>query len=1307
MHFRHYRSSFESMVFETTGVLHGPSEVSTAGGVYGWIQRLHPSAVSGDNPIEILADGVSNIQRGVPIPEKTALIRAEPVYRRKFVMEHLFEVVVMYLFNGLKSTMNVPESGSNTDTTALLHYLVYMIPEADKLHVVDMDANKHYFERMENVRVIFDHTDFRFRVIIKQGAGTAGWIDISLQLRMHFADMVKKMAPVGNIEIDEHWVEIVNKFRTHLVSSLSSHTGKSLEVVDNWVLQSRDIQWETSNYATGHVKDQDLIGQTNTDNVNRVKPFIISYWADNYLEFNGYKLARMFNGLVGYGEYLYSRDNNFCRKATNNFFVINGAEKKWLWEDLPVGLEKDAVRSRASTMRQTNGVEEDRGKVLESFIKDGKLHLTDDFRDMVDRRHVDAWDTIVTKGITVVTKRILQGATMARAYKEYDFRIVSEALRRYLEYQLADIFPVRNVPVHNIPDDEFPVEGLVADHAINMSYGDGVLEPEVLGNIYHQFMIECFRVAKLRGIADFYMGVTIVKSIRDQVSRLIKSGVHLEREKWLLREHTSVVTEEYLIHMREMYKTTFWNNPSENVMPVRKTPPTATATFGSTNNVAWEGLGDIAVSNNSSNNDTYMDPVINTHAVGYAKWARFNNVPCNVFALGYSADMLQKYYDRKVNYNGLPNFVSSCDLTSLLRTTQDLVRGFDKFIVSVSNSRASPTNRDNFTIPMLQTTRSPYEKHGLPYPLDGGWGVYGAVVNKDCGKRRLHCDDLLVFGNVLFTVVNSPGIFNLLNSAAGDVAVAARNLNMQGNFSNTTRPVPYLPMPANIGFVNSGKQIQDGNIDTTSHDNNSTWIGISKMTYTKLRVGIMDQADTKHSSRWYLDEVLNNTRPTTSETALHAWSSFMSRIYKKQGFADLFRGYTARRKKQHEQYPDMPEDVAHLSIQDQIEKDSLRLVQHLHTCCKDAGLQTTDPTADNYAFSSLYKMKIKMPQNLSHQIFYILFGETICKLADDLVAMKMRTENPAQNLQMRSNYLLAKHLRDQIPDFLIRITKMFFNGDLHRSLVSQLRRNRHKNTTPVVTTQEDLTGTKDFELIVRNVEHVTHNMRNKQAGEYLKDTPWHRRSVSAEVTKQNIVRMFTENYVGGIAAENDTPGSPITSEPSSPTPSSPVSSINAPTSSVPNDSSSFGTGEESTESDMIPEEDSNMSKSKATFHPYVQMYTRVDSYFTKGVEYRNSHEKDEIWDNVDLFYENRMLAMRICEEQMHLIERHQGYLKDYPGSVSWQLLFDMFLYQRQRFAELRMPVHLKKQLLQKSEAATRNFYHDPTGFTEVQRKSKH
>jgi hypothetical protein len=201
--------------------------------------------------------------------------------------------------------------------------------------------------------------------------------------------------------------------------------------------------------------------------------------------------------------------------------------------------------------------------------------------------------------------------------------------------------------------------------------------------------------------------------------------------------------------------------------------------------------------------------------------------------------------------------------------------------------------------------------------------------------------------------------------------------------------------------------------------------------------------------------------------------------------------------------------------------------------------------------------------------------------------------------------------------------------------------------------------------------------------------------------------MFTENYVGGIAEENDTPGSPITSEPSSPTPSSPVSSIPSPTSSVPNDSSSFGTGEESTESDMIPEEDSNMSKSKATFHPYVQMYTRVDSYFTKGVEYRNSHEKDEIWDNVDLFYENRMLAMRICEEQMHLIERHQGYLKDYPGSVSWQLLFDMFLYQRQRFAELRMPVHLKKQLLQKSEAATRNFYHDPTGFTEVQRKSKH
>ena len=75
---------------------------------------------------------------------------------------------------------------------------------------------------------------------------------------------------------------------------------------------------------------------TNNHEVLKRSPFVVSYWADNYLEFDSYKLARMFNGLVGYGEFLYKRDNNYSRMAVNNFSLKSIPTKSGYGKIFPV-----------------------------------------------------------------------------------------------------------------------------------------------------------------------------------------------------------------------------------------------------------------------------------------------------------------------------------------------------------------------------------------------------------------------------------------------------------------------------------------------------------------------------------------------------------------------------------------------------------------------------------------------------------------------------------------------------------------------------------------------------------------------------------------------------------------------------------------------------------------------------------------------------------------------------------------------------------------------------------------------------------
>ena len=82
-----------------------------------------------------------------------------------------------------------------------------------------------------------------------------------------------------------------------------------------------------------------------------------------------------------------------------------------------------------------------------------------------------------------------------------------------------------------------------------------------------------------------------------------------------------------------------------------------------------------------------------------------------------------------------------------------------------------------------------------------------------------------------------------------------------------------------------------------------------------------------------------------------------------------------------------------------------------------------------------------MPAQMSHRLFYILFGETLCKLANDLSVSSRTSENRAQDLQHRSNQLMSKHILHYVKTFLQHITEIFFSGELHKRLVRQLEVN--------------------------------------------------------------------------------------------------------------------------------------------------------------------------------------------------------------------------------------------------------------------------
>jgi hypothetical protein len=273
------------MVFQNANTGTGSTD-DPVSSVFAWMQQLKPSQVSEADGVydstipEQMREyiGPSGHKRKIgggvvvkPFAGNQRVERGERMFNQKMETEHLFEVVVMYLFNGLRSYQTA-EATHQTDTMSLLHYMAYIIPEADKLHVVDRDATQ-YEERMKHVSVEFDPIDYRFRVVVKKHNEPV-WYDICIELRRLFKIVIKSIVTLENKTIRECWVPIVSLFRKYLVNLITAHTNVEKDKVNNWVLDQKDIQWETTTYGAGDVLTRNLIHETNSDE-DFHEPFII------------------------------------------------------------------------------------------------------------------------------------------------------------------------------------------------------------------------------------------------------------------------------------------------------------------------------------------------------------------------------------------------------------------------------------------------------------------------------------------------------------------------------------------------------------------------------------------------------------------------------------------------------------------------------------------------------------------------------------------------------------------------------------------------------------------------------------------------------------------------------------------------------------------------------------------------------------------------------------------------------------------------------------------------------------------------
>jgi len=1254
------RSTFESMVFHSSTLVQAPTTAQTGGRIYGTVENIHPS-------------GVAKHSVGDSCHERR--------HDMLFTKEHLFEVAVMYLFNGIKPTHTPTGQKEKLGTMELLHYLAYIVPEADKLHVTDLNGHPEHVDRMEHVRVIFDPIDFRFRVIVKR-TGSTGWVDISLQLRNTFTR--QRTRYTGNLS--GLWVPMVSQLRESLVRTLAFHTGHTVTRVSSWLTAPEDIMWEVPHYGADLTGMRDLFedmkakrGQHDATMranghdepllpLKEEAPFIVSYWADNYLQIDSYKVARMFNGLVGYGEFLYDHENNYTKAHVNNFFIggeprrvdpkvdpassgvaaggedtgdkgppgpgdepdkdhPGPAEKTWLWADMPYGDPHGPVRAAAATGTgpgQTVASLKERTRVLEAFFEGDKLHLAEGFRVIVARRHHS-------------TMQALQGELL--------LALVTEHGNAGSRVSYADLGEAVDLFVRQF--DPFGKHSRVTEDA-----SEGHLHKDILKTTCDE----------LRGTLQQYL---LHKGkahgpVELSMQKMLATKIHIARETWLLDKHTCQMEEAQLEAIQQTYYTGFWDSMYDNTERDRPALPDDTAP-------ATQHVG---MRNNSSLKQAYMDGALSTYEVGYARAARTAGLVCDAFWNRVAPSVMQGYYDRKTTSDSQADFIGHVDLTSLLRSSNSLVRTFDNLMRDMKPDKHT-----------LQTTRTMFAAQGQYFVLQGGKSVYSSMAGTTGGRRRTHADDLVTFSFALCTMVDNPGIWNLL--ASPRELASARG---------------FYPKVANNGFVVSGYPIQ--NSRTRAHGRVSadevSWEHVADMTFRKLQVGIMQLPDNRNQARVYLHEIINNTRHTSSSSTQHSFESFMRGLYNSQAYQSCLQ--------------DAPgEDSSSSSsttaddMRRELEAQGNNFVGRLCACCWDANMQVAEPAGENYAFSALHKLGVKLPTDPDAPVtasspdvrykclFYILFGETIARWMADVRSVRPLTPHEQQKVQEKNHLSVSAAYQNQLRVFLETLTLRFFSGELHSALTTTLWERFPAEQAvpgsaaapphPPLAEPAFADLSPDMTAIVMRTRNLP-NLEEHCIKDHRKwrSVPPSAKAIKADVQAsllgvpaleaqkkaEELREYLRENAELQAQQEAATLLQGETQEPAQAPPMSFVQ---------------LQALEAKQLRDEAEIEKLDLRHAREVFSPYLDVYRQVVAFHKLSEESKPAnevwrvpgtapHRQEDLDEQTQHFFENRMLVMAVCEEQMHLIQRHYTVERDFGGNVAWCLLFSMFLYHRQEFAQL-------------------------------------
>jgi len=1303
------RSTFESMVFHSSTLVQAATTTQTAGQIYASVENIHPT-------------GVATHSVGDSCHER--------LYKKLFTPEHLFEVAVMYLFNGVKPTHTPKGQEAKPGMMEVLHYLAYIVPEADKLHVTDLNGHPEHGDRMEHVRVIFDPLDFRFRVIVKK-TGSAGWVDISLALRNTFIRQCTDNAK--HLPLSGLWVELVSTLRGSLVVQLAFHTGCSEPRVSKWLTAPEDIMWEVPNYGAGLTGVRDLFqdmedkrsehhaavhADGNDEPRQEETPFIVSYWADNYLQMDSYKVARMFNGLVGYGEFLYDRGNNYTKAHVNNFFIGSSAatvdekpvrdtfrsnvtawaarrtfqfavsatellrneveearkaynalfqktgketaessamfrslkeseskhakaydkreaarqayhdakvaageanpssgvpdpaEKTWLWADMPYGDPHGPVGAAADTdpgPGEAVASLMQRTRVLEAFLEGDKLHLTKGFRVMVARRHHSTMQALQGELVQALAAQHGAGDTGPRSYA---------ALWEAVNVFVGELDPFRM-------NDQTPSDA-----------SQGHLSKDILNTTCDDLQGMLQKHLRDQGKANG----SVIASMR----KMLAAKIHIARETWLLDTYTCEMSGPQLEAIQETYYTGFWDR-------MYSTQESASQTLAA-DSVHEKKL--VGMKNNSSLRSAYMDKALSTYEVGYARAARQVGLVCDRFWCRLSPSVLQGYYDRKITYSQT-DFIGHVDLTSVLRSSNSLVRTFDCLMRSMQKDSDGT----------LQTTRTMFAAQGEYFVLQSNTDVYSDLGGTDGGRRPVHADDLVTFSFALCTMVDNPGIWNLL----GSPRVGAER--------------GFYPKVTNNGFVVKGYPIHDSRtrVNGTFNDVDVSWERVADMTARKLQVGIMVLPDNRNKARAYLHNIINNTRHTSSSSVQHSFESFMRGIYNSDAYLASLENAAGG------------SNNASL-MHDELVKQGNNFVGRLCACCWDANMQVSEPEGKNYAFSALHKLKVKLPTNPDAEVtasspdvrykclFYILFGETIARWMADVGSMQPVTSHEQQKVQEQTHVSVSAAYQNQLKAFLETLTERFFSGDLHNALNTTLwarfpgeQATSNAHAGPLYPPMADPVFA-DLAVDMTATVMRTRKILNLEEHPVTSST-WQKLAPSAKAVRTEVQALLLR--VPALHAEMEEEKALTTYKAERPLAPVPEETAKASAPSF----TELQALDMQLAKDTTETEKENRRHAREVFSPYLAVYRQVVAFRTLSevnkpaadvwrapeAALRGHYKLDK---KTGHFFENRMLAMAVCEEQMHLIQRHYTVEPDFGGNVAWCLLFSMFLYHRQALAEL-------------------------------------